>query len=253
MNYGYMALVHREIMRIFRIWRQTFLPPMITSILYFEIFGRVLGSRMADFSGMEYTAYITPGMVMLNVIMASYSNTSFMVFAEKFHKGFTELLSAPISDDGIIFGFVAGSVFRSFICAFLILGVSLCFTSLPNINILGFVFVVFASTLVMGLLGLIFGFYARDFDEISFIPTFFLTPMTFLSGVFFPVADFGGVWGNVAMYNPMAGVCSVYRAVMLNTPLTYPWWMYCGLWFLISGFLWGVARWVMRQTNVIRT
>ena len=253
MNYGVLALIHREIARLFRIWRQTFLPPMITSYLYFEIFGKVIGGRIGSIDGIEYVAFIAPGLVMMNVVMNSYTNSSFSVFAEKFHKGFSELLSAPLSDNDIILGFIVGSICRSFVSAGLIVGIGYFFTDFPNLHLLAFIAVIFSSSLVMSLLGLIFGFYAKDFDDTSFVPTFFLTPMTFLGGIFFPVSDFGGFWGMVAQYNPIAGVCTVYRSVMLGVPMTHAWEVYCMLWLVIACLLWMYARFIMVRSHIIRT
>ena len=252
-SYGIYALTHREISRIMRIWQQAFLPVIIMSYLYFEIFGRVIGERIGDINGVDYIAFIAPGLIMMNVIIGSYQNTSFTIYAEKFNRGFVELFSSPMNDHVIIMGFVIGSVFRSIINACAILAIGVCFTTFPHLNIAAFVGVVVSSSVLFAVIGVINGFFARDFDDTAFVPTFFLTPMTFLGGVFFPINNYPGTWGSIARYNPMAIMCSVYRSVILDAPAPYPWWMHAIIWLIGAGIFWAMTWYVLNKTHAVRT
>lgn len=250
---GVKTLLGREISRIFRIWRQSFLPVAITTYLYFVIFGEVLGSRIGVIQGVEYALFIAPGLMMMSVVTNSYINSSFSVFSEKYHQGFSELLSSPLSDHAIIFSFAMGSVIRGLCTAAMVLLVSCFFVNLAHMNILALFIVVFSSSLVLSLTGVINGLMAQNFDDTGFVPSFILSPLTFLGGVFFPVEGLTGFWRHASDYNPLAVMCRVYRSVVVDIPMGHAWWWYVMIWLGVSMILWGWAWYIMNRTNMVRS
>ena len=199
---------------MFRIWVQTFLPSVITSSLYFLVFGTVLGSRIGEMQGVDYMTFVVPGLVMLAVVTTSYANTSFTFFSSKFFaKNIEEILVSPTPPWLMIAGFVGGGVVRGVITGALVLLVSLFFTGLSlSIHSL-FIILGFAvlTCLVFALAGLVNGIYAKTIDGINIVPTFVLTPLVYLGGIFYSVHTLPEWWQAITYANPLFYLINGFR------------------------------------------
>ncbi len=209
---SFYTILRKGVVRIFRIWSQTFLPSVVTSVLYFAVFGNILGSRIGEFNGVPYILFVVPGLVMLSVITNSYievANTFFM--AKFFARNIDEILVSPTPPAVIIAGFVASGVIRGMLIGFLVLIVSLFF-ALPSVAhpLVVFLFL-FMSSLVFALGGLVNGIYAKNFDGISIVPTFVLTPLVYLGGVFYSIKSLPAFWQNVSLFNPIFYLINGFR------------------------------------------
>ncbi|MDN3609070.1 ABC transporter permease [Vibrio ostreicida] len=208
---AFCSLVSKEINRFTRIWVQTLVPPAITMTLYFIIFGRLIGSRIGEMNGFSYMEYIVPGLIMMSVITNSYSNVASSFFSAKFQKNIEELLVAPVPNYVIIFGFVMGGVVRGLLVGAIVTCVSLFFVDL-NIDHWGIIIAtVFLTSVVFSLGGLINAVFAKTFDDISIIPTFVLTPLTYLGGVFYSINLLPEVWQSVSKVNPIIYMVNAFR------------------------------------------
>src|SRR5690606_6158955 len=186
-NHKYIAfetILIKEIRRFTRIWLQTLVPPAITIGLYFLIFGNLIGRRIGDMGGYNYIDFIVPGLIMMAVIQNAYANVSSSFFSNKFQRCIEEILVSPVPNYIILLGFVAGGIVRGFAVGLIVTLMSLFFTSLHIEHIFLTIFVVLLTSLVFSLAGFINALYANTFDDISIIPTFVLTPLIYLGGVF---------------------------------------------------------------------
>ncbi|MDB5238507.1 MAG: Transport permease protein [Candidatus Kaiserbacteria bacterium] len=211
---SYYTMLRKDVVRLFRIWVQTFLPSVITSALYFLIFGTVLGSRIGTMQGVNYMTFVVPGLVMLAVITNAYSNTSFTFFQSKFFmRSIDEILVSPTPPWLLIAGFVSGGVVRGILVGTLVMLISAFFTGLhltiANIGII-FVFGVLTAV-VFALAGLVNGVYAKSMDAINIVPTFVLTPMTYLGGVFYSVHSLPQFAQYVTYVNPVFYLINGFR------------------------------------------
>lgn len=208
---GYYTMVRKDIIRIFRIWSQTLLPPVITNVLYFTIFGTFIGSQLQEIGGHSYMEFIVPGLVMMTIITSAYMNTVSTFYFAKFIKNIEELLVSPMPSWVIVAGFVTGGVMRAFLVGTLVVATSLFFTHLNIFNI----FIVFAAAFLTSILfafaGLVNGFFAKSFDAISIVPTFVLTPLTYLGGVFYSVSLLPEPWQSLSLYNPILYMVNAFR------------------------------------------
>jgi len=202
----------KECTRFLRIWIQTLVPPAITMTLYFVIFGSIVGERIGDMAGFSYMEFIVPGLIMMSVITNSYSNVASSFFGAKFQRNIEEMLVAPVSTAVIIAGYIGGGLARSLIVAIIVTLVSFYFVENVQIHHAGILVlsVILTSTL-FSLGGLINAVYAKTFDDISIVPTFVLTPLTYLGGVFFSVTMLGDVWQSVAKLNPILYMVNAFR------------------------------------------
>ena len=208
---AFKSLITKEIHRFTRIWVQTLVPPAITMTLYFIIFGNLIGKRIGDMEGFSYMEYIVPGLIMMSVITNSYSNVASSFFSAKFQHNIEELLVAPVPNYIIIAGYVGGGVLRGLGVGFIVSVVSLLFVSL-NIAHLGIIIAtVVMTSVVFSLGGLINAIFARTFDDISIIPTFVLTPLTYLGGVFYSINLLPEVWQMVSKVNPIVYMVNAFR------------------------------------------
>ncbi len=205
------VLTRKEIKRILRIWTQSLLPSVITVTLYFVVFGEVLGSRIEQIQGFEYINYIVPGLVMMAIITNSFQNVVGSFFLAKFQRSIEELLVSPMPSWAIITGYALGGVIRGSIVGGLVLLVSLFFTQLPVTNIFIVLVFTFLTSVLFSLGGLINGVFARNFDQISIVPTFVLTPLTFLGGVFYSLEDIPQAWATVSYFNPILYMVNGFR------------------------------------------
>lgn len=197
------TLTRKEVSRFLRVWKQTLVPPIITIVLYLAIFGKFIGDRISVVEGVSYIDFIFPGLLMMSVIMASYQNTSSSFFGSKFQKSIEELFVSPIAYWKILIGFCAGAMLRWIMVAGLVF---VTWAFMTDIQIqsyfLAFIFI-FLSSLLFSLLGLYNGLYAKSFDDIALIPTFVITPLIYLWGVFYPVNILPDFWQTVSLFNPI--------------------------------------------------
>ena len=221
------TLVRREIVRIIRIWTQTLIPPAITMTLYFVIFGKLIGSRIGSIEGgFTYMQYIVPGLVMMSIITNSYGNISSSFFGAKFSRAVEEMLVSPMPNWVILLGYVTGAVVRGLVVGVLVLGIALFFTSLQIRHPL----ITFASVLlgavIFSLAGFVNAVYATKFDDIALVPTFILTPLTYLGGVFYSVNMLAEPWQGLSRANPILYMVNAFRYGVLgisdvNVPMAF--------------------------------
>ncbi|MBD1228934.1 ABC transporter permease [Xenorhabdus griffiniae] len=201
----------KEVTRFGRIWVQTLLPPVITMSLYFVIFGNLVGSRIGEMGGFGYMQFIVPGLIMMSVITNSYANVSSSFFGAKFQRSIEEVLVAPVPTHVIIAGFVGGGVARGVCVGILVTLVSLLFVPL-QIHSWGMVVItLLATSILFSLAGLLNAIFAKTFDDISIIPTFVLTPLTYLGGVFYSLTLLPTFWQIVSKLNPIVYMISGFR------------------------------------------
>ncbi|MBT2144385.1 MULTISPECIES: ABC transporter permease [unclassified Rhodanobacter] len=211
------TLIRREIVRIMRIWTQTLIPPAITMTLYFVIFGKLIGSRIGSIEGgFSYMQYIVPGLVMMSIITNSYGNISSSFFGAKFSRAVEEMLVSPMPNWVILLGYVAGAVVRGLVVGILVLLIALFFTDLHVLHPL----ITFASVLlgatIFSLAGFVNAVYAKKFDDIALVPTFILTPLTYLGGVFYSVNMLGEPWQAISRANPILYMVNAFRYGVLG-------------------------------------
>lgn len=208
---SFTTLLRKEVYRFLRIWSQTLVPPVITQALYFLIFGKFIGSQINDISGVNYMAFIIPGLVMMAVINSSFTNVAGSFFSSKFQRSIEEILVSPMPNWAIVGGYVLGAVARGIIVGFLVFCVSVFFTR-PTIFNFGFIilFVVLTAT-VFALAGLTNGILAKKFDDISIFPTFFVMPLTYLGGVFYSINSLPQVWQTISRFNPILYMVNGFR------------------------------------------
>jgi ABC-2 type transport system permease protein len=210
------TLVRREMVRMFRIASQVFLPPVITTTLYFLIFGTLIGKRIGSIDGVNYLTFIAPGLIMMSVITNAYSNVSSSLFSVRFQKNIEEMLISPMHNGLILLGFVLGGVIRGVIVAVLVFIVSAFFASIELNHLpLTLLVVVLVSTL-FSLAGFTNAMVARTFDDIMIIPTFILTPLTYLGGVFYSVSMLPPFWDTVTHFNPVYYIIGAFRVAMIG-------------------------------------
>lgn len=208
---AFCSLLTKEINRFTRIWVQTLVPPAITMTLYFIIFGNLIGSRIGQMNGFSYMEYIVPGLIMMSVITNSYSNVASSFFSAKFQKNIEELLVAPVPNYVIIAGFVMGGVVRGLLVGTIVTLVSLFFVDL-KVDHWGIIAAtVFLTSVVFALVGMINAIFAKTFDDISIIPTFVLTPLTYLGGVFYSISLLPDFWQAVSKINPIVYMVNAFR------------------------------------------
>lgn len=210
------TIIIKEIRRILRIWPQTLMPPAITMTLYFVIFGQMIGSRIGQMGGVAYMQFIVPGLIMMAVITNSYSNVVSSFFATKFHGNIEEMLVSPISKHIILIGFVAGGVFRGLMIGFIVTILALFFTDLTLFNPFITVISVILTAVLFSLGGFINAIFARSFDDISIVPSFVLTPLTYLGGVFYSLENLSGFWQTLSLLNPIVYMVNTFRYGILG-------------------------------------
>ena len=197
------TLTYKEISRFLRVWKQTLLPSVITTILYLAIFWKFLGDRVSVIEGVHYIDFIFPGLLMMSVIMASYQNTSSSFFGSKFQKSIEELFVSPMSHFKILFGFCFGAMVRGLIVGGLVLLVGFFMTDISVQHIFFAIMFIILTSLLFALLGLFNGLYAKSFDDISIIPTFLITPLIYLGWVFYPLSILWNPWQFISQFNPI--------------------------------------------------
>jgi ABC-2 type transport system permease protein len=213
---AFYTIVRKEISRFTRIWVQTILPPAISMTLYFVIFGSLIGSRIGTMNGFSYIDYIAPGIIMMSIINNSYANVVSSFFGAKFQNHIEEMLVAPIPNIIILAGFVTGGLARGFLVGAVVTIVALFFTDLKIHSLPITIAVVFMTAVVFSLAGLINAIFAKKFDDISIIPTFVLTPLIYLGGVFYSIDLLPEFWQKVSAFNPILYMVNAFRYGMLG-------------------------------------
>lgn len=211
LSIAYSTIVRREVVRFLRIWRQTLVPPVITVTLYYLVFGHFIGQRIGEVHDMNYMAFIVPGLVMMNVIMNAFSHVVTSVFQAKFQKTIEEMLVSPMPYSVMIAGYVTGWMIRAILTGIIVFGVSFFFTAISVTHIFLALFLLFFTALLFALLGLINGLFAENFDSVSIIPNFVLTPLTYLWGVFYSVSMLPGIWQTLSWFNPILYIVDAFR------------------------------------------
>lgn len=205
------SILIKECTRFLRIWVQTLVPPAITMTLYFVIFGSLIGSRIGEMGGFDYMAFIVPGLIMMSVITNSYSNVASSFFSAKFQRNIEELLVAPVPNYVIVLGYIGGGMLRGLLVGLIVTLVSLLFVDI-QIHSYGILIVtVLLTSMVFSLAGLINAVFAKTFDDISIIPTFVLTPLTYLGGVFYSLTLLPEFWQTVSKANPIVYMVNAFR------------------------------------------
>lgn len=211
------TLCQKEISRFMRIWTQTLIPPAITMSLYFIIFGKFIGSQLRTIDGYAYIQYIVPGLVMMSIMTNAYANTASSFYITKFNKSIEEMLVSPMPTWALLIGYVLGGTARGIAVGIIVTAIALFFTHVPIHNMFVVCSMAILAAMVFSLGGLINAIFAKKFDDISFIPTFVLTPLTYLGGVFFSLKQLPPVWYKVAMFNPILDMVDSFRFGILGT------------------------------------
>jgi len=221
---AFQTIVTKEVLRFARIWVQTVLPPAITMALYFIIFGKLIGEQIGDMEGFRYIDFIVPGLILMSVISNSYANVVSSFYSSKFQRHVEELLIAPLPNWVILAGYVAGGVARGLVVGVVVTIVSLFFSDL-TIHSYGVTLLVFILTSILfALAGFINAVYANSFDDISIVPTFILTPLTYLGGVFYSITLLPDFWQTVSLANPVLYMVNAFRFGLLGVT-DIPLWM----------------------------
>ncbi|MBS3123365.1 ABC transporter permease [Candidatus Woesearchaeota archaeon] len=205
------TIVRKETTRFFRIWTQTLLPSVVTMALYFVIFGHFIGSRIEKINGFSYIEFIVPGLIMMAVITNSYSNVVSSFFGAKFQRSIEEILVSPTSAWIIIFGYCLGGISRGLVVGILVTIVALFFTKIAVHSFLIIIIFFLLTTVVFSLMGLLNGIFAKKFDDVAIVPTFVLTPLTYLGGVFYSVSLLPGIWKTISLFNPIFYMVNGFR------------------------------------------
>ena len=246
------SITRKESTRIFRIWVQTLVPPVITMTLYFVIFGRLIGSQLRDVGGYDYMAFIAPGLIMMSIITNSYTNTVSSFFSAKFQRNIEELLVSPTPDYIIVLGYVSGGMVRGLCVGLLVSFVSLFFIGIPLFNIGYVILFAILTSFVFSLAGMINGIFARKFDDISIIPTFVITPLTYLGGVFYSISLLPDFWQTLSRVNPIVYMIDGFRYGFLGIS-DIPVVSGLGMLFLFSVVLFSVNLYLLKKGIGIRS
>ena len=211
------TIARREVNRILRIWGQTLVPPAITMTLYFLIFGGLIGARVGEMDGIRYMDFIVPGLVMMSIIQNSYGNISSSFFGAKFGRHIEELLVAPLPNWVILTGYVSGAVLRGLLVGVIVLGIAMCFTPVRIPHPLVTLSTVLLGATIFSLAGFVNAVYAKKFDDIAIVPTFILTPLTYLGGVFYSVSLLPDFWERASHLNPILYMVNAFRYGLLGS------------------------------------
>jgi len=205
------TIMIKEVLRFMRIWVQTVLPPVITTALYFVIFGRLIGPQIGQMQGYDYMDYIVPGLIMMAVITNSYANVVSSFYGAKFQHNIEELLVSPVPNYIILLGYVSGGVCRGITVGIAVTVVAWFFSDLTFDTVPVIISTVLLTSILFSLAGLINGVYAKSFDDISIVPTFVLTPLTYLGGIFYSIDMLSPFWQNASLLNPILYMVNTFR------------------------------------------
>lgn len=206
-----MTLIRKEVNRFMRIWKQTFFPPIITTSLYFVIFGSLIGKRIGEMEGFSYMDFVVPGLVLMAIINNSYSNVVSSFFSAKFQNFIEELLVSPMQNWSIVLGYVTGGIIRGLLIGFVVTIIGLLFSHIQIYSYTIVISIAVLTSILFSLAGLIHGFFAKTFDDVSFVPTFILTPLIYLGGVFYSINLLPEFWQKVSLLNPVMYMINAIR------------------------------------------
>lgn len=208
---AFMTILSKEVSRFMRIWQQTVFPPVITTSLYFVIFGNLIGPRIGDMAGHTYMDFIVPGLILMSVINSSYANVSSSFFGAKFQRSIEELQVSPVPDSIVLLGYVSGGVLRGLLVGVVVTLVSMFFSNLSLHNILVVGSTILLTAILFSLAGFLNGMFARKFDDVTIIPNFILAPLTYLGGVFYSIKLLPEFWQVVSHANPILYMVNGFR------------------------------------------
>ncbi|MCC5854465.1 MAG: ABC transporter permease [Idiomarina sp.] len=242
----------KECTRFLRIWIQTLVPPAITMTLYFVIFGSLIGSRIGEMGGVSYMEFIVPGLIMMSVITSAYSNVASSFFSAKFQRNIEEMLVAPVSTFTIILGYVGGGVARALLVAVIVTTVASFFVPLNVQNYWMIALTVLLTATLFAMAGLVNAVFAKTFDDISIIPTFVLTPLTYLGGVFYSISLLPSFWQTVSQVNPIIYMVNGFREGFIGVsdipPVTA-----IAVLVVFNAVFFGLAWWLLNRGTGIRS
>lgn len=243
---AYGTMIRKEFSRIVRIWSQTLLPPVITMSLYFTIFGGFIGSQIGTIGGFTYMQFIVPGLVMMAIITSAYMNTVSTFYFAKWTRTIDELIVSPMPNWVVMAGFLSGGVMRAGLVGVLVTATSLFFTHLSVFNVAVVFCAAFLTALVFSLAGLVNGFYAKSFDAISIVPTFVLTPLTYLGGVFYSIDQLPPFFAWLSLFNPILYMVNAFRYGFLGVSDVSVWVSFAILIALAASLL-GMVLWLFKR------
>lgn len=213
---AFVTILRKEIKRFTRIWVQTLLPPVITMALYFVIFGKLIGSRIGDMGGFSYIQFVAPGLIMMAVLTNAYANVVSSFFSAKFQRSIEEVLVSPTPNYVILLGYTMGGVARGLCVGVLVTLMSLMFTHLHIHSWLITLTIVLLTSMLFSLAGFINAVYANTFDDVSIVPTFILTPLTYFGGVFYSISLLPDIWQDISRLNPIFHMVNAFRYGILG-------------------------------------
>lgn len=213
---AYMTIVRKEVIRFLRIWPQTFLPSVITTVLYFLIFGTFIGSQIKAVGGVSYMAFIVPGLVMMAIVNGSFQNIAFSFFQLKFMKTVEEILVSPMPAWTVVLGYITGALLRGLVIGLLVFASAFVFEVIPVAHPVLAILIASTTAVIFALAGLINAMYAKGFDGINIIPTFVIIPLTYLGGVFYSLTLLPPVWQTVSHLNPVLYMVNAFRFSILG-------------------------------------
>ncbi|MBC2215399.1 ABC transporter permease [Listeria welshimeri] len=246
------SLAAKETNRYMRIWVQTLVPPVITTSLYFIIFGKMIGNRIGEMNGFSYMEYIVPGLIMMSVITSSYSNVSSSFFSQKFQKNIEEILVAPVPTHIIIWGFLIGGIGRSVLVGTLVTIISMVFVPLHIHSWVFGIITLLMTAMLFSLAGLINGIFARSFDDVSIVPTFVLQPLTYLGGVFYAISMLPPIWQAISKVNPIVYMISGFRYGFLGVS-DVSIWVSMSILVLFSVVLYSICWYLINKGRGLRS
>lgn len=246
------SISRKEMIRIFRIWMQTLVPPVITMSLYFIIFGGFIGSRLDVIKGYDYMTFIAPGLIMMAIITNAYTNTVSSFFSAKFQRNIEELLVSPTPDWVIVLGYVSGGMLRGLVVGILVSLVSLIFVRLPLHSPFYIASFALLTSFVFSLAGMLNGIFAKKFDDVSIIPTFVITPLTYLGGVFYSISLLPDFWQALSRANPVVYMIGGFRYGFLGISDINVWGG-IGMLFIFSIGLFCIVLHLLKRGVGIRT
>lgn len=249
---AFYTILRKEIYRILSIWPQTLLPSAVTMCLYFFIFGNLIGERIGEMEGYPYITYILPGLVMMAVITNAYGNVVSSFFSAKFQRYIEEMLTAPVPHQVILLGYIIGGVMRGLLVGLIVMLISLLFTRLHLHNLLVTVAVFVLTASLFSIAGFINAIYARNFDDISIIPTFVLTPLTYLGGVFYSIDMLPTFWQWISLINPILYMINAFRFGILGVS-DISIWLAFSLIIIFNLIFYSFALYLLKQGTGLRS
>lgn len=242
---AYLTIARKEVVRVLRIWTQTLLPPVMTQSLYFIIFGGLLGTRIGEVGGLTYAGFLVPGLVLMGVVTNAFMNVAGSFFGSKFMRNIEEVLVAPVSPGVILAGFCTGGVVRAVLVGAIVWGVSAFFVAPSVAHAWAIAYFGVATAAFFSLLGFLNGMFARKFDDVGIVPTFVLTPLTYLGGVFYDIGQLPGAWATVAKFNPLAYAIDGFRygfSGQATTPVLWSALVLGGVTLALGAAVYGLLR-----------